>query len=1172
VRKLILFLLASFSLFGQASVSNITFFDGSHSSVGISFTVSTTAVNAIRMHYIPTAQGSCTSGNSGAYQYLYMSFYMNGNNPDDYIKLYSPNIEMNVSGLSPDTQYQFCPEVSTDGGNTWSSGVGATWTTLKLPSVHPALPIAPSTFDTTYPDTTQGTCWSTGQPGYCTVVESVSGNTCPDLANDLNTAVSHQNASGTVIEIPAGSTCLGQIAINNYPPDVIQFDGTKIVNNTINLPNHGFSEGQGVIFDAWRTTGYGLTAGAIYFVHVVDANDFQVYPNWEQFTASTTNGSNVVNVQNMLGGYATACGFQNLAQGCGMGVGSPVVGPGIPAGTTVTAYDPVAGTVTLSHAATATAGNVTLTFAGPNIANLHPSSSPYEHLVPWPRNLYWVIVRTSTPDSQFTPAGTRVSPTWASKMAVLEMPAMNNFNNDQNHALLGLNSMESHLWFTGLEFTYAPNVMSADPVPHGALVWQDFLTISEIVYDRDWFHDPGMERDFEGFWAQGHDIAFINSYIDGFNYWHAMYVPGSQPDQGGNAGPATAQSPSGSGTSFTIPAYTGIYYGAPQAATLPAGLTVSWTGTPTIANPEIAVFFDMNDQLQVVAPQGINVTAPGANITYTATGGNGSCIGPNPYGVSVDPLLPQDSNGRQAAAPLACATLNNSGSISALNAGAIPSLNVTEGGTTFLCGFGPGPYKMVNNYIGVPQGIPVHFADDAGSQPRGDYLVQRNTFHIPMTKFTTASNPAASSIPSDGYDYRVRQLLEWKAGQRIKIDGNIFSDYYHEIAVGGLAIMLTPANAGTITDVDITNNTFQHGPGGISLPLLYDSTINNGIAAATSVRNRVQNNLFWDMNGFVYGTGSAILFGNSPISASPGLDIYGGRGATEDVLINHNTIYDTLGVQDSFLTWPGYPVEGMVVTNNIIPYNIGAAGQNMFMLIQTANSACLSASSTNEYAADCNFIIGVGNPNFTFANNVIIPGWDCAEWPLGSYNCSGSNGNSQVTNATMTGTFPYWSSASRNIWLPTSSSSTVPGSLASVGWWNINFTSGLYDANGNYSGPQPDFHLKSSSAYNAVAGDGKQAGADIDALEAAQGKVTLVGANQITSSSANITYVAPDSASCSVDYSSSDPTLIDSFSRITDTGGARVRNVALSGLAGRTAYYYRVNCAVQQPIGSFHTN
>lgn len=126
---------------------------------------------------------------------------------------------------------------------------------------------------------------------------------------------------------------------------------------------------------------------------------------------------------------------------------------------------------------------------------------------------------------------------------------------------------------------------------------------------------------------------------------------------------------------------------------------------------------------------------------------------------------------------------------------------------------------------------------------------------------------------------------------------------------------------------------------------------------------------------------------------------------------------------------------------------------------------------------------------------------------------------------------------------------------------------------GSGAGTDPDFHLLSQSPYNnGYTTDGLQEGANIDRLEAAQGKVTLVGANQITSDSANITYVAPDSVSCSLDYGSSDPTLIDSFTRVKDSGGARVRNVKLSGLNSHTVYHYRVNCSVQQPTGQFVTN
>ncbi|MGH9583846.1 MAG: hypothetical protein ACRD4O_12995, partial [Bryobacteraceae bacterium] len=97
---------------------------------------------------------------------------------------------------------------------------------------------------------------------------------------------------------------------------------------------------------------------------------------------------------------------------------------------------------------------------------------------------------------------------------------------------------------------------------------------------------------------------------------------------------------------------------------------------------------------------------------------------------------------------------------------------------------------------------------------------------------------------------------------------------------------------------------------------------------------------------------------------------------------------------------------------------------------------------------------------------------------------------------------------------------------------------------------------------------------DINALEAAQGKVTLVGvpASSITSTAAIIAFVAPDAQGCPVDYSATDPALVTNFTRVQDAGGRRPRNIALSGLAGRTTYYYRVDCAVQQPTGSFRTN
>jgi hypothetical protein len=140
-----------------------------------------------------------------------------------------------------------------------------------------------------------------------------------------------------------------------------------------------------------------------------------------------------------------------------------------------------------------------------------------------------------------------------------------------------------------------------------------------------------------------------------------------------------------------------------------------------------------------------------------------------------------------------------------------------------------------------------------------------------------------------------------------------------------------------------------------------------------------------------------------------------------------------------------------------------------------------------------------------------------------------------------------------------------PNNLGAVGW---------VKATDAYNG-KPDFRLGSNSVMRSKpglrGGDGKDVGVDMDALEAAQGKVTLKAPSEITAASAQINFAAPDSQACPVDYSSKDVTLISSFSRAADGGRERNRSVSLTGLAAGTLYHYRVNCMVEQPTGEFRT-
>ncbi len=128
-----------------------------------------------------------------------------------------------------------------------------------------------------------------------------------------------------------------------------------------------------------------------------------------------------------------------------------------------------------------------------------------------------------------------------------------------------------------------------------------------------------------------------------------------------------------------------------------------------------------------------------------------------------------------------------------------------------------------------------------------------------------------------------------------------------------------------------------------------------------------------------------------------------------------------------------------------------------------------------------------------------------------------------------------------------------------------------------FSPSTSNFRLATSaSAYCSGCGspgsDGLDIGADIDALESAQGKVSNVHPYAVTPTTAAIGFLAPDSMGCSVDWGTSNfVTGSGTWTRVANSGGARVQSVALSALPAATAITYRVNCAVMQPTGTFTT-
>jgi hypothetical protein len=386
----------------------------------------------------------------------------------------------------------------------------------------------------------------------------------------------------------------------------------------------------------------------------------------------------------------------------------------------------------------------------------------------------------------------------------------------------------------------------------------------------------------------------------------------------------------------------------------------------------------------------------------------------------------------------------------------------------------------------------------------------RGDYNYTRNTFKTPFKYMYGGSESDGLRYFLRQPLEWKSGRRISLFGNIFDGAWVEVTPASVFIALTSVAGEGITDVDLQSNTFMHGPGITNVPTLVDG---GAVLTPPAVRFRFKNNLAWDIGS------SAYWVPQGGANAPTGWLFEGPQGG-EDVTVDHNTIVGNTGRAPAIFWLFDTNVEGVKVTNNFFYVSSGTQGVTQDGGVPA--NACFNL--LGKALADCKF-----TPNYIWANNVMM--------------------SPDANQATVQSWWP-----SLHNYIPSDMS------LNTAGWLS-------------YS--KKDFHVTSKycSGCSSPASDSRDVGADIDVLQAAQGKVTLIGVpeSNLTSTSAVVSFVAPDSMGCPVDYSASDPNVITSFTRVPDSGGARSRNITLPGLATGTVYHYRVNCAVEQPTGQFRT-
>jgi hypothetical protein len=217
-----------------------------------------------------------------------------------------------------------------------------------------------------------------------------------------------------------------------------------------------------------------------------------------------------------------------------------------------------------------------------------------------------------------------------------------------------------------------------------------------------------------------------------------------------------------------------------------------------------------------------------------------------------------------------------------------------------ICGWdGPGPFKIVNNYLeGAGENVMFGGGDPTtrGLVP-SDIEIRANQFSKPLVWKAGETGYAGTS-------WTIKNLFELKNARRVLIEGNLFEHNWVQ-AQNGFAILFTVRNQdgsapwSTVEDVTFVNNVVRHSASGINI-LGLDRNFPSGSGRTSRVR--IANNLFEEIGNPRWG-GAGTLF--QLLEGSAG------------VVIEHNTALQT----GNILTAEGVVHSGFVFRRNIAPHN-----------------------------------------------------------------------------------------------------------------------------------------------------------------------------------------------------------------------------------------------------------
>jgi hypothetical protein len=936
--------LLTLSAWGAPTVSNISTVRKSHSTVTLRFDMSSIGAHT-RVRY------GLTTSYDGA-----------GAFPDSGVQTYnlydanaSKRVDLRVTGLSPSTTYHFCPQVSDDGGSSWSTCVDHTETTDAIPAgPHPAYPTPPTPVDTTRPDTT----------GYTT--RNVASN-CSDLQTHINNAATNQYTAGSIIVIPKGTICIGIYTLR--APLALGIIKTWTVanvdttTNRVTITGHGLSDNDYVMVasptpigsagsDTVEAAGSnfpqhrGIASGNFYYVRVHDANTISF--------ASTSGGSSIpftTSTFTVDAGTDTITvpseRFVPQPNGAIQVISSTTLPAGLFVSTTYYVVNRSQSNRTFKLSLTPSGSPVDITDTG---TGTHSLTDPGGNgkLVKLSTNK--IIIKSDS--TALPPVGVRITPEWQSEFAIIRPSSM-------NEPAIYADDLAHNYRFEGIEFTHSDTATAEIATTINPRHWWGLMQFqratSNIIIDRCYIHGLGAPNRILRAIVEfnGSNSAIINSHLSNLDYW--------SPTRSG------LTLTRNSNTQFALSTGT-FHIGGSGSRTLSTPVTVNLSGTAsgTVVG---RVYLSMAGTLTLDLPLGISAICIGA-----------SCSTMN----STVPSYPINGDGGTTVMPIGNLSITGS-ALTAVSAEDLDPSNhrrVWEGAAPFIAGDVGGRTALLNNYISLA-GTGIFYEEANGNQNLGtDFTIYRNLFTFPESQIS--ARPGASQLR-----YYKRQSIEFKNGERILIKGNIFEHVYADVTsvANAIAISATGGHRASIADVEVSYNIFRDGSGTYSVlggrPAMgwpWNSELRP--APAPLIRTRIHNNISYNNNQYTWRVASNGA--NAPGNA------WDHRYAIEDLRIEHNTYYDTRGALPTIQTLAHQPIEGLRIADNIIWLNAGSIFGFDECVANTPSCAGDGFALLEDFSSD-----------YVWTNNSIIAGW------TDETGATARSSKTYITNALTSGTDAY---------------------------------------------------------------------------------------------------------------------------------------------------------------------